>query len=70
VIDKEETEKMLNLMQKNLSAKEAEAITLRYFNEDKISHVAQKMGIQKRSVSRYISVGLKKVRAVMKTNEG
>ncbi|MHC4843815.1 MAG: RNA polymerase sigma factor [Planctomycetota bacterium] len=70
VIDREETEKMFSLMQKNLSPKEAKAITLRYIKDDKISSVAEKMGIQKRSVSRYISVGLKKVRAVMKANEG
>jgi RNA polymerase sigma factor (sigma-70 family) len=70
MIDREETEKMFSLMQKSLSPKEAKAITLRYINDEKISSVAQKMGIQKRSVSRYISVGLKKVRAVMKANEG
>ncbi|MHC4759609.1 MAG: RNA polymerase sigma factor [Planctomycetota bacterium] len=70
VIDREEAEKMFRLIQKNLSQKEATAIKLRYLNDDKIGSVAQKMGIQRRSVSRYISVGLRKVRKVMKENEG
>jgi len=70
LIEREETAKMFSLMRKNLSPQEATAITLRYYHDNKISSVAQKMGIQKRSVSRYISVGLKKVRAVMKINEG
>ncbi|MHC4186719.1 MAG: RNA polymerase sigma factor [Planctomycetota bacterium] len=70
VIEREEAEKMFGLIQKNLSPKEAKAITLRYMKDDKIASVAEKMGIQKRSVSRYISIGLKKVRHVMKANEG
>jgi len=70
VIEREETEKMFRLIRKNLSPQEATAIKLRYFHDNKISGVAHKMGIRKRSVSRYISVGLKKVRAVMKTAEG
>ncbi|MHC4293229.1 MAG: RNA polymerase sigma factor [Planctomycetota bacterium] len=70
VIDREEAEKMFGLIQKNLSPKEVKAITLRYLKDDKISNVAEKMGIQKRSVSRYISVGLKKVRHVVKAKEG
>ncbi|MHC4131543.1 MAG: RNA polymerase sigma factor [Planctomycetota bacterium] len=70
IIDREETEKMFGLIQKNLSPKEAKAVTLKYFNDNKIASIAEKMGIQKRSASRYISVGLKKVRHVMKANEG
>ncbi|MHC4265136.1 MAG: RNA polymerase sigma factor [Planctomycetota bacterium] len=70
VIDREESEKMFRLIEKNLSPKEAKAISLKYLKDDKIGIVAQKMGIQKRSVSRYISVGLKKARKVMKANEG
>jgi RNA polymerase sigma factor (sigma-70 family) len=69
-IDKEETEKMFTLMRKKLSPKEAKAIRLKYLKDNKIGTVAQKMGIQRRSVSRYLSVGLKKARKVMKANEG
>ena len=68
VIDVEETEKMFELIQRSLPPNEARAIKLRYRNNDDIVEVAEKMGIKPRSVSRYVSAGLKKVRQVFGVN--
>lgn len=68
VIDVEETEKMFELIQRSLPPNEARAITLRYGNNDDIVEVAEKMGIKPRSVSRYVSAGLKKLRQFVGVN--
>ena len=70
VIEVEEAERMLELISMRLPPKEARAVTLRYKNSCDIEEVAEKMGIKPRSVSRYVSVGLKKVRRVFSVNRG
>ncbi len=62
VIAKEESKKMFELIRERLPSKEAQAVTLRYKNSCEIVEVARKMEIAPRSVSRYVSVGLKKIR--------
>ncbi|MHB9069389.1 MAG: RNA polymerase sigma factor [Sedimentisphaerales bacterium] len=62
----EKSEKMFELVQKNLSKNEALAITLRYKHNLDISQTADKMGIKPRSVSRYLSVGIGKLRCIVK----
>jgi RNA polymerase sigma factor (sigma-70 family) len=62
----EKTEKMFELVQKNLSRNEALAITLKYKHNLDISQAADKMGINPRSVSRYLSVGISKLRCIVK----
>ena len=68
VIEAEETKRMFGLIEKHLPQKEALAVTLRYRNNCDTAKVAKKMGVQPRSVSRYVSVGLKKVRQVFGVN--
>ena len=58
----EEMKKMLELIEGHLRQSEARAVTLRYRNQHDIGEIAEIMDIDKRSVSRYISVGLKKLR--------
>jgi RNA polymerase sigma factor (sigma-70 family) len=70
VIAAEETEKMFELIQRRLSSKEALAITLRYRDNCDTKDVAVKMSVKPRTVSRYVSIGLKKVRKVFDKNEG
>lgn len=70
VIEIEETEKMFDLIRRRLPPNEARAVTLRYRNSCGTGEVAEKMGIRPRSVSRYVSVGLKKVRQVFGVNKG
>ena len=70
VIDTEETEKMFDLIRKHLPQSEAFAVTLKYGCNYDIQEVAQKMGLKKRSVSRYVSAGLSKLRQIIGTEKG
>jgi len=49
----------------HLRRKEAEAVTLRYRDDCSIAEISEKMGITKRSVSRYLSAGLRRLRRVL-----
>jgi RNA polymerase sigma factor (sigma-70 family) len=70
VIEIEETKKMFKLIQRRLPNNEARAVMLRYRNNRDIGEVAVKMGIKPRSVSRYVSAGLKRIRQVFDVNKG
>ena len=69
LIEAEETKRMFELIERHLPQKEALAVTLRYKNNCDTAKVAKKMGVQPRSVSRYVSVGLKKARHLFGVNE-
>ena len=69
LIEAEETKRMFELIERHLPQKEALAVTLRYRNNSDTAKVAKKMGVQPRSVSRYVSVGLKKARHLFGENE-
>ena len=68
LIEAEETKRMFELIERHLPPKEALAVTLRYKNNCDTAKVAKKMGVQPRSVSRYVSVGLKKARHLFGVN--
>jgi RNA polymerase sigma factor (sigma-70 family) len=71
LISVEEAEKMFDLIERQLPAQEALAVTLRYRENYKTGDVAEMMGVKHRSVSRYVSVGLKKIsNAFAKTQGG
>jgi RNA polymerase sigma factor (sigma-70 family) len=70
IIETEETEKIFKLIEKCLPHSEARAITLRYMNDFSIKDVAEKMNVDGRTVSRYISVGLKKARQFLTIKQG
>lgn len=64
---KEEAGRAMRLIENGyLKRSEARAIKLRYMNNWGPKDVADKMGVDVRSVSRYISVGLKRIRLLMK----
>ena len=67
-IEAEETERMFRLIQRHLSRSEALAVTLRYKNRQDTKEIAEKIGVKPRSVSRYVSVGLKKLRQAIGVN--
>lgn len=69
LIEAEETKRMFELIERHLPPKEALAVTLRYRNNCDTAKIAKKMGVQPRSVSRYVSVGLKKARHLFGINE-
>jgi len=66
----EEIEKIFQTIKRHVSRSEAQAIKLRHVNGYNIMETARKMGVKKRSVSRYLSVGLNKVRRVFVTEGG
>ena len=70
LIDLEETEKMFELLRENLPLNEALAVKLRYMDDYDTTEVAQKLKVDPRSVSRYVSVGLKKVRHALGVDKG
>lgn len=68
-IDVEETGRMFELIRSRLPRCEARAITLRYGHGHDIDEVARQMNVNARTVSRYISVGLTKIRRFLKVQE-
>ena len=62
LIEKEQMGKMFELLKGRLPNSEARAIALRYGDNFNTGEIAKKMGLQKATVRRYISVGLKKLR--------
>ena len=70
VIETDEVEKMFDLIHSHLPSREALAITLKYKNNFETSKVAGKMSVKSRSVSRYVSTGLKTIRDILKKEKG
>jgi len=62
VIQAEEREKMIELIERQLPPREAEAVIKRYGNDISIDDAARKMHVNKRTFSRYLCLGLKKIR--------
>lgn len=65
LIEKEQMDIMFELIRERLPKSQTDAITLRYWHHYDIKEVAKKMGVDVRSVSRYVSVGLKKIRQLL-----
>lgn len=66
----EQTNKMFRLIEGRLRRSEARAVTLRYRNSYNITEAAKKMRVNNRTVTRYISVGLSKVRQLLAIKQG
>ncbi len=69
LIRMEETNKIFDIIEKRLRRSEARAIILRYKNHHDTNKIAEIMNIDIQSVSRYISVGLKKLREIVALKE-
>ena len=69
VIKAEEAERMFSLIARHLSPTEAHAVMLRYRNDCDVTEVAKKMRVKPRSISRYVSIGLKKIRCILLTRQ-
>lgn len=70
LMEVEETKKMFELIERRLPPKEALAVTLRYRDNRDTGEVAKQMRVKPRSVSRYVSVGLRKVRCFFGEKQG
>jgi RNA polymerase sigma factor (sigma-70 family) len=69
LIETEETEKMFKMIELSLPPSESQAVTLKFRDNNSIGEAAKQMAVNKRSVSRYISVGLKKLRQILVEKE-
>jgi RNA polymerase sigma factor (sigma-70 family) len=70
LMEREEINQMFKVIGRQLPRSEAQAITIRFRNNFSIKEVAKKMHVNNRSVSRYISAGLSKVRQFFNSNKG
>jgi len=68
LIQEEQIQKVSQLIAEELLPSEKKAIKLRFACEKSMQEAAKEMGINKRSLSRYICIGLKKVRLLLKEN--
>lgn len=64
-IESEEISQIFELIEMRLQNSEAQAISLRYKNNDNIKEIAKKMDVGSDSVRRYISIGLGKIRRLL-----
>lgn len=64
-IVEDKIEKVLSVVRGCLSPTEAKAITLRYRKGCSNKDIAKRLGVKKDSVSRYICMGLKKIRQIL-----
>lgn len=62
IVFSDERASAFRYLTRQLPHREAEAVTLRYRYECSIADIASKMGVGKRTVSRYLSAGLKRLR--------
>jgi RNA polymerase sigma factor (sigma-70 family) len=66
LVKAEETEKMFELIERRLKYREAHAVTLRFKKSYEINQIAREMGVDNRSVRRFIFRGLNKIRDYVK----
>ena len=64
VAQAEEYRKMVQLIERQLSPCEAEAVILKYSHDENIRDAAEKMNVKKRTFSVYLSEGLRKIRRI------
>jgi len=69
VIQTENTQKMFYLIESHLSKREAEVVIQRYGQGFSTIDTAEKMNVNKRIVSRYLTAALKKMREFVPENE-
>lgn len=69
LMEVEEITKMFELIERHLPPKEARAVNLRYRENFDTLQVAEKMQVKPRSVSRYVSAGLKKMGDVLRERQ-
>ncbi|MBA7664156.1 hypothetical protein ES703_72211 [subsurface metagenome] len=64
-MDIDEAKKMFELIERRLPPPQASALTLKYRDSYDTGEIAEKMRVKPRSVSRYASVGLEKIRCLL-----
>lgn len=69
-IEKEEIEKVFQLIHKHLPKKEAMAVSLRYGKNGDNREVAETMGVKAATINRYVCIGIKKIREILAIEKG
>lgn len=64
VMEMEEAKRMFELIERRLPRNHALALRLKYKENNHVTQIANKLGVKPKSVTRYVSVGLKKMRCV------
>ncbi|MCK4784369.1 MAG: RNA polymerase sigma factor [Desulfobacteraceae bacterium] len=70
VLQAEERQKMIQLIERQLPPREAEAVLQRYGHDCDIGNAAKRMRVTKRTFSRYLCIGLKKIRQILRESKG
>jgi RNA polymerase sigma factor (sigma-70 family) len=70
LIETEETDKMFESIEGWLQRRESQAISLRYRDNFDVKETAKKMNVDDRTVSRYVSSGLSKIRHYLTVKQG
>lgn len=65
IIRKEQAEEMLQLVRENLPPNESQVVLQRCYHDSDTEETASKIGVDKRTVSRYLCVGLRKIRQLV-----
>jgi RNA polymerase sigma factor (sigma-70 family) len=66
----QEIQEMFRLIERQLPSREAEALTERFDKGSDIGEGAKRMGVNKRTFSRYACIGVKKIRDFLSQNDG
>lgn len=70
LIETEETDKMFEAIEGWLQHRESQAISLRYRDSFDVKEAAKKMNVDDRTISRYVSSGLSKIRHYLAVKQG
>lgn len=65
MIRNEHAEEMLELVRENLSPHESRVVLQRCYHDSNTDETASKIGVDKRTVARYLCVGLRKIRQLV-----
>jgi len=69
MIREEEVQKMFQLIERQLPPREAEAVIERYGHDRSIDNASKRMYVSKKTFSRYLCMGLKKIRQLLREGE-
>jgi RNA polymerase sigma factor (sigma-70 family) len=70
LIEKEEMEKAFKMVENILPSSEAQAVILKFKSDNDLGEASKQVGLSKRTVSRYVSVGLGKLRKFLYDDKG
>jgi RNA polymerase sigma factor (sigma-70 family) len=64
-LETEASDSLFGLLARHLPKRQSQAVTMRYRDDFSLAEIAAEMGVNPRTVSRYISSGLKRLKGVL-----